>query len=172
MDSPEFFIYRPEAARRHLDLLVKALRQVAIVGWVGGAVYTILALLVSRFLGFSSFHPDNAPGSMALSGITMTTWSIAIALLLFSTLYHIAGRGLAEQQSWARYLAAITFLVKVLLCVWLGHHSVIGMIIFLGIAGLDFYGLWVLMSAETARLFVSAGEGPGQTNQAVLYPPT
>jgi hypothetical protein len=158
MDSSTFFIQRPETARRHLDLLVKALRQVAIVGWIGGAVYTIMALLVIRFLGFTSFHPSSMPGSRELSGMTFIASSIAIGLLLFSTLYYVASRGLAQQKVWARYLAAITFLIKALICVWLGRHSILGMVIFLGIGALDFYGLWVLLSAETARLFNSGSE--------------
>jgi hypothetical protein len=158
MDSSAFFIQRPQTARRHLDLLVKALRQIAIVGWIGGGAYTLLALFVSRFLGLNSFHPDGKPGSMELSGMTFITWFIAIGLLLFSTLYYVAGRGLSQQKAWARYLAAITFLIKALICVWLGRHSILGMVIFLGIAALDFYGLWVLLSNETARLFTSGSQ--------------
>jgi hypothetical protein len=62
---------------------------------------------------------------------------------------------LSHRKPWARYTAAAAFLAKLLLCVWLGRISLGAMIVFLSVTGLDFYGLWVLLSKETEQLLSS-----------------
>jgi hypothetical protein len=151
MASGSFFIQRPEDAQRHVNLLAKGLKKVAVAGWVGGAGCTALAALVSHYLGIRHTESNAIPGFQELSGITLVTWFMAIALLVFSSLYYLAGWGLAHQKAWARYASAGTFLSKVLLCVWLGRGSIAAMFVFLVIASWDFYGLWVLLSKETAQ---------------------
>jgi hypothetical protein len=154
MDS--FLIHRREDALRHLNLLAKGLRKVALVGVVGGAGCGVMAAFLGHFLVAPSSPQANAvPGFQELSGITFVAAFMATALLLFSGLYFISGWGLARQLGWARYTAAATFVAKVLLCVWLGRASVGAMIVFLLVAVLDFYGLWVLLSKETGQLFSS-----------------
>jgi hypothetical protein len=105
------------------------------------------------------------PGARELSGVSLVAWFLAIALLVFSTLYLIAGWGLSHQKPWARYTATVTFLAKVLLCVWLGRGSLGAMIVFLFVAGWDLYGLWVLLAKETGQLLSSP-----VTNQRVVKP--
>jgi hypothetical protein len=154
MDS--FLIQRREDALRHVNLLAKGLKKVALAGFVGGVGCGVMAILLGHFLVTPASPQANAvPGFHELSGITFVATFMAIALLLFSGLYFISGWGLAKQMGWARYTAAATFMAKVLLCVWLGRASVGAMMVFLLIASLDFYGLWVLLSKETGQLFTS-----------------
>lgn len=167
MPSRSFFIQRPEDAQRHVDLLAKGLKKVAIAGWVGGAGCTALAALVSHFLVTRSTQPNSVPGFQEISGITFVTWFMALALLVFSTLYFMAGWGLVHHTKWARYTAAGVFIAKVLLCVWLGRGGFAAMFVFLLIASWDLYGLWVLLSDETGKLF-----SPRQPAPALSYPPT
>jgi hypothetical protein len=167
MSSGSFFLPSSEAALRHVNLLAKMLKKVAIAGWISGAGCTALAVFVGRFFVIMN-SPQTAvgvPGAREISGITLITWFMAIALLVFSSLYYVAGWGLAQQKSWARYTAAATFTLKVLLCVWLGRGSVAAMIVFLAVAGLDLYGLWVLLSKEAGLLF-----GAPQSSQAAIKP--
>ena len=154
MDS--FLIQRREDALRHVNLLAKGLKKVALAGVVGGTGCGVMAVLLGHFLVTPASPQANAvPGFHELSGITFVATFMAIALLLFSALYFISGWGLARQMGWARYTAAGTFVGKVLLCVWLGRGSVGAMIVFLLVAAWDFYGLWVLLSKETGQLFSS-----------------
>ncbi len=155
MASRTFFLQRPDDARRHVDLLARGLKKVAYVGWCAGVACTLLALIVSHFMVTRPAEPNSLPGFKEISGITVVAWFMAIALLFFSTLYFVSGRGLAQQKPWARYLGSGTFLMKVLLCVWLGRGSVRAMVVFLVIAIGDFYGLWVLLSAAAGQLFTS-----------------
>jgi hypothetical protein len=90
---------------------------------------------------------------------------MAIALLIFSSLYFVSGWGLSCQKMWARYAAAGTFVAKVLLCMWLGRATISAMIVFLLIASWDLYGLWVLLARETGQLFSSP-----QSSQASIKP--
>ena len=154
MDS--LLIHRREDALRHVNLLAKGLKKVALAGVVGGAGCGVMAVFLGHFLMTPAGSQSNpVPGFLELSGITFVATFMAIALLLFSGLYFISGWGLAKQMGWARYTAAATFMAKVLLCVWLGRASFAAMIVFLLIASLDFYGLWVLLSRETGQLFSS-----------------
>lgn len=156
MATRSFFIQRPEDARRHMDLLAKGLKKVALAGWVGGAGCTALAVMVTHFLVNRGPQNNPVPGFQETSGITFVTWFMAIGLLLFSSLYFVCGWALGKQKKWARYASAATFLSKILLCVWLGRGTVAAMIVFLLIASWDFYGLWVLLSKETAQVFQPA----------------
>lgn len=153
MASRSFFIQRSEDAVRHVATLTKGLRKMAIAGWVGGFASTLLAMLVTHFVAPPAVAPNATPGVHEISGILFVAWFMALAMLLFSTLYFVAGWGLAQKKSWGRYAAAGSFLLKILLCVWLGRGSFSAMFVFLLIAGWDFYGLWVLLSKETALLF-------------------
>jgi hypothetical protein len=166
MTSGSLFIQRPESALRHVNLLAKGLRKVAIAGWVGGVGCTLLAIFVTHNFGIRNPQGSTLPGYREVDGITAVTWFMAAALLFFSTLYFIGGWGLARQKAWARYFAAATFLLKFLLCVWIGRASVPSMIIFLLIAAWDIYGLWVLLSKETGLLFSSRVASPGATQHA------
>jgi hypothetical protein len=167
MDS--FLIQRREDALRHVNLLAKGLKKVALVGVVGGAGCGVMAVLLGHFLTTPASPQANpVPGFLELSGITFVATFMAIALLLFSSLYFISGWGLAKQKGWARYTAAATFMAKVLLCVWLGRASVQTMIVFLLIASLDFYGLWVLLSKETGQLFSSLDPSQSSVKPANL----
>lgn len=85
---------------------------------------------------------------------------MSIAMLVFSTLYFISGWGLSQQKPWARYMAAATFIFKLLVCVWLGRGSVGAMLVLLMVAGWDMYGLWVLLSKGTAQVFGSPQVSP------------
>lgn len=111
-----------------------------------------------------------------MSGIVFVAWFMASALLLFSTFYFIAGWSLSQRKAWARYTGATAFVFKVLLCVWLGRGSIGAMIVFLLIAGWDFYGLWVLLSKETGQIFASpeqfAASVRNEHAQPLFNPPT
>ncbi len=165
MASRSFFIQRPEDAERHVTLLAKGLKSVAIVALVGGAGCGVMALLLGHFLVAPSPQPNAVPGAQELSGITFVAWFMATAMLLFSCLYFVAGWGLSRRKAWARYAAAATFVAKILLCVWLGRGSVGAMMVFLVIASWDFYGLWVLLSKETEQFLSSP-----KTTQASIKP--
>lgn len=155
-----FFIQTPEDALRHVDLLAKGLKKSAIVGLVGGAGCSGLALLVSHLLVPTGSQSNAVPGFREMSGIAFVAWFMAIALLVLSGLYLVAGWGLSHQKGWARYTAAGTFVLKVLLCVWLGRATIPAMIVFLFIASWDIYGLWVLLSRETGQLYASPKASP------------
>jgi hypothetical protein len=155
MASRTFFLQHTDEARRHVDLLARGLKKVAYLGWTAGVGCAALALLVSHFMVTRPTEPTSVPGFQEISGILLVTWFMALALLVYSTLYFISGRGLARQQPWARYLGAGTFLTKVLLCVWLGRGSIRAMLVFLVIAVWDFYGLWVLLSSAAGQLFAA-----------------
>jgi len=160
MDARSIFIQRPEDAARHVNTLAAGLRRFAISGWISGTACVALALFVSHYLTGFMTRPGAPPGSRETSGITFMAWALAIALLVFSTLYFIAGWGLVQKKPWARYAAAGIFLLKVLLCIWVGLSSAAAMIIFLLLAGWDLYGLWVLMAKETGELLSAAPATP------------
>jgi hypothetical protein len=155
MASRSFFIQSPEDAQRHVTRLLKGLKSAALVTLTSGAGCGVMALLLSHFLGGPSTQSNGVPGAQLLFGIAFIAWAMAAAMLLFSGLYFVAGWGLSHRKPWARYTAAAAFLAKLLLCVWLGRVSVAAMLVFLSIAGLDFYGLWVLLSKETEQLLSS-----------------
>jgi hypothetical protein len=165
MAGLSFFIRSPEDAQHHLTQLLKILKSVAIGALVGGAGCGVMALLLGLVLAGPSAKSSAVPGPQLLSGISFIAWFIAAAMVLFSGLYFVAGWGLSHRKPWARYTAAAIFLAKLLLCVWLGRVSVGTMIVFLSIAGLDFYGLWVLLSKETEQLLSSP-----KTTQASIKP--
>jgi hypothetical protein len=155
MASGSFFVKSPEDALRHLSQLVQGLKKVAVAGIIGAVVCGVMAMLLSRFLAPSG-HKSNAPtGFPEMSAISSVIWYIGLALIVFSCLYFIVGWGLAQRKLWARYAATGTFLLKVLLCVWMGRGSLRAMVVFIGISGWDLYGLWVLLSKETGQLFSS-----------------
>src|SRR5580700_1471876 len=154
MAGSSFFIQNSEDALRHVHLLAKGLKKVALAGLVGGLGCGVMAVLLSHFLATPT-QSNAVPGFHELSGITFVASFMSIALLVFSGLYFLAGWGLSQQKGWARYTAAATFVAKVLLCVWLGRGAVGAMIVFLLVAAWDFYGLWVLLSKETGQLFSS-----------------
>jgi hypothetical protein len=155
MDSGSFFIQTPGDARRHVEQLINGLKKVAFVSLVGGLCCSALAMFFSRFLAPAGPQPSADSGLNQNSGVTFAAWCIAIALLVMAALYLVAAWGLGRRKPWARYTAAGTFLVKVLLCLWLGRASFGAMIMFLFLASWDFYGLWVLLAKETGHLFVS-----------------
>jgi hypothetical protein len=150
-----FFIDTPENALRQVNLVTKGLKKVAIAGLVGGVGCSVMALLLERFVGPPNPQSNAIPGFHEISGITFVAWFLAVAMLVFSTLYLIAGWGLSHRKRWARYTAAATFVAKVLLCVWLGRATLSATVVFLLIASWDLYGLWVLLSKETGQLFSS-----------------
>ena len=152
MATSSFFIQSPENARRHINLLATGLKKVAIAGCVGGVACTALAVLLIHFLVIRGTPANPVPGFKEMSGIVLVAWVMAVGMLLFSSLYYVCGWALSKQKPWARYAAAGTFLLKILLCVWLGRNSIAAMVLVLMIAGWDFYGLWVLLSKETAQL--------------------
>jgi hypothetical protein len=156
MASSSFFIQRQEDALRHVNLLAKGLKKVALAGWVGGAGCSALALMLTHFLVPAGPASNPVPGSHEISGVTFVTWFMATALIVFSSLYYVTGWALARQKQWARYAGAATFLSKILLCVWLGRGSVGAMAVFLLISVWDMYGLWVLLAKETGQLFASS----------------
>jgi hypothetical protein len=160
-----FFIQDPDKALRHVNLLAKGLKKVAIAGWVAGLSSTVLALLLNRFVVTPGPQASATPGFRELSGIAFVAWSLAIALLGFSTLYFVSGWGLAHQKNWGRYAAAGTFVLKVLFCLWLGRATLSATLVFLFISSCDIYGLWVLLSKETGQLF-----SVPQPNQAQIKP--
>ena len=51
MARGSLFIQRPEDALRHVTLLAKGLKKIALAGWVGGSSCAVLALLVGHYLG-------------------------------------------------------------------------------------------------------------------------
>jgi hypothetical protein len=155
MARGSIFIQRHEDAVRHVALLAKGLKKVAMVGAVGGLGCTALAMFLTHVLIPPNAHGNAIPGAHEMSGITFVTWFMALALLFFSSLYYVAGWGLANQKGWGRYVGAAAFLLKAMLCIWLGRSSVQTMVVFLFVATWDFYGLWVLLSKETAHLFTS-----------------
>jgi len=164
MASGSFFIRNSEDALRHVNQLAKGLKKVALAGLAGGVCCGVMAVLLGHFLGTPA-QSKTVPGFHELSGITFVASFMSLALLVFSSLYYLAGWGLSEQKGWARYTAAATFIAKVLLCMWLGRGGVEAMIVFLLIAAWDFYGLWVLLSKETGQLFSSR-----ETSQVSVKP--
>lgn len=160
MDARSLFIQHPEDAARHVNTLATGLRKFAISGWISGAACTALALFVSHYFTGFMVRSGAAFGSHEMSGIAVIAWAMAIALLVFSTLYFVAGWGLAQKKPWSRYAAAGTFLLKTLLCIWVGLSSPAAMVIFLLLAGWDLYGLWVLMAKETGQLLSPAPPTP------------
>jgi len=167
MASRSFFIQRPEDARRHVALLAKGLQKVAMVGFVAGIGCGAIALLLTRVLAAPHLQPNPTPGFREVAGMIFVTWFMTIALLVFSALYFVAGWGLSHQKDWARYTAAGTFLLKVLLCIWLGRGTATAMVVFLVIASWDLYGLWVLLSRETGLVI---GSRQNQTPQLSKSP--
>ncbi len=155
MATGSFFIHGSDDALRHVKLLASGLKKVAIAGFVGGTGCGIMAVLLGHLLVASGPKSNSTPTAQEMSGITFVAWFMAIALLAFSSVYFVAGWGLAHQKRWARYTAAAVFVAKLLLCLWLGRGSVVAAIISLLIASLDLYGLWVLLSKETGELFGS-----------------
>ncbi|MGP0075223.1 MAG: hypothetical protein ACLPWF_25200 [Bryobacteraceae bacterium] len=170
MARGSLFIQRPEDALRHVTLLAKGLKKIALAGWVGGSSCAVLALLVGHYLGVRQTESNAIPGFREMSGITLVISFMASALLVFSSLYYVSGWGLDHQKNWARYFATGTLLAKVLLCVWLGRSSLAAMILFLLIASWDFYGLWVLLSKETAQLLSPQQTSLPQSQQAPVKP--
>jgi hypothetical protein len=168
MVARSIFIQSPEDAARHVNHLAAGLRRFAISGWISGAACTALALFISHYLTGVITRAGAAPGPGPTSGIAFLAWVMAIALLVFSTLYFIAGWGLAQKKPWSRYAAAGTFLLKTLLCIWVGLNSPAAMIIFLLLAGWDIYGLWVLMSKETGQLLSAPHATQASVNPANL----
>ena len=165
MTVGSLFIQRPEDALRHVRTLTKGLKKIAIAGWIGGAACSAMAALLTHFVAPRTSLSNTVPGFQEISGVVFVAWFMSIAMLVFSTLYFIAGWGLARNSNWARYAAAGAFALKVALCVWLGRGSIGAMIVFLLIAGWDFYGLWVLLSKETGQLFSAP-----QSSQARIKP--
>ncbi len=170
MATRSFFIQSPEDARRHMNLLASGLKKVALAGAVGGAGCTALAVFLTNVLIIRGTQANPAPGSQETSTITVVAWSLAIAMLLFSGLYYLSGWAIEKQKPWSRYAASGTFLLKILLCVWIGRGSVAAMIVFLLIATGDFYGLWVLLSKVTGSLFSSSPISSSDTTQAPAKP--
>lgn len=164
MATRSFFIQSPEDARRHITLLASGLKKVAIAASVGGIGCTALAVLVTHFLVLRGTQSNPTPGFQETSAITLVAWSLAVGMLLFSGLYFVSGWALEKQKLWARYVAAGTFLLKILVCVWLGRGSVAAMIVFLLIASGDLYGLWVLLSKETGQLLQAEPAADKPTN--------
>jgi uncharacterized membrane protein len=160
MTRGSFFLQTPEEARRHVTLLEKGLKKVGWTGMVGGAGCGMIAMLLGRFMTLSGPQSSGIPGARELSGVSLVAWFLTIGLLFFSILYLVASWGLSHQKSWARYMAASVFLLKVLVCVWLGRGSIGAMCIFLFVAAWDFYGLWVLLAKETGHLFSSPALPP------------
>src|SRR5579863_2509037 len=160
MASGSFFVRTPEDALRHVNLLAAGLKKVALVGFAGGFGCGALAVFLSRFLVPASPQANALPGFQEMSGISFVTLFMAVALLVFSVLYLISGWGLSQKKPWARYVAAATFALKVMLCAWLGRGSVAAMVIFLGICCWGFYGLWVLLSKEAGQLLGSPAPIP------------
>lgn len=159
MDARSLFIQRPEDAARHVNALATGLRKFAISGWISGAACTAMALFISHYFTGLITRPG-AAGSREANPMAFLAWAVAIALLGFSTLYFVAGWGLAQKKPWSRYAAAGTFLLKTLLCIWVGLSSPAAMVIFLLLAGWDLYGLWVLMSKEAGQLLASPSAAP------------
>lgn len=155
MASGSFFVKSPEDALRHLTQLVQGLKKVAVAGIIGAVVCGVMAMLLSRFLAPYGHRSKATQGFPEMSAIISVVWYIALALIVFSCLYLLVGPGLAQQKPWARYAASGIFLAKVLLCAWMGRGSLRAMVVFMGISGWDFYGLWVLLSKETGQLFSS-----------------
>jgi hypothetical protein len=152
MSARSIFIQSPEDAARHVNTLAAGLRRFAITGWISGAACVAMALFVSRYITGFINRPSVSAASQPTSSIAFLAWAMAIALLGFSTLYFIAGWGLTQKKPWSRYAAAGVFLLKTLLCIWVGLSSAAAMIAFLLLAGWDLYGLWVLLSKEAGHL--------------------
>jgi hypothetical protein len=174
MAASTFFLQRPrlhpDDARRHLGLLVRGLKNIAYVGWSSAAGCTFLALLIGRFLFTRPTQPGTVSDFQGLSAIVFVAWFMAIAMLVFSTLYFVSGFGLARQKTWAHYMASVTFMTKILLCLALGRISIRAMLVFLVISSWDFYGLWVSLSAPVAQLFSRQVEGIPESTQAEAKP--
>jgi hypothetical protein len=149
MAQGSFFVQSREDALRHLNLLTQGLKRLAIPGLISGLGCGLMGLLLRRFLTFS---PSGASGD---GGFTSIAWFLATVLVVVSIIYLILAWALARHNRWARYAAASTFALKILLCVWLGLASFSTLLILLLFSSIDVYGLWVLLSQETGLLFSS-----------------
>ncbi len=155
MGSGSFFINSHQDAVRHVATLAKGLRKGSIASLISGTGCSAVAVILSRVLLVTSKPATSTPGVQETSGVVFVAWFLALALIAYSVLYFISGWGLGHQKAWGRYVGALTFLSKVLLCVWLGRSSLAAMVIFLVVAAWDIYGLWVLLSKQTGQLFSS-----------------
>lgn len=90
-----------------------------------------------------SAPPEDAAIAIPILGIAGT--ALASVLLLFSLPGLVTGWGLLKLRPWARILGIVL--------------AVIGLINFPIGTAVGIYGLWVLLTKETERLF----EGPSQT---------
>jgi len=155
------FVQSPDDALRHVNLLAKGLKQAAIAGSAGAAACGALGFMLNRFTLVHQSGSSVVLPVHEISRIVLAAWTLAIAMLVFSTLYFIAGWGLSRQKEWSRFAAAATFLLKIVLCGWFGHTSLRAALFFLLIAAWDIYGLWVLLAKETGQLLISPE--PGRT---------
>ena len=117
----------------------------AVLYIVFGALGTLAAFAVMAVFGIAGVASATAVGSdadawMALPIIGITGTALAVFLLLLSLPGVFAGIGLLSFRPWARIL---TIILSVLNLMNMPFGTVLGV-----------YGLWVMLSAEGAKLFM------------------
>ncbi len=121
-------------------------RILAILNIVFGSMFLLGALIillifggVAGIVGMAAHHDPEAAVAIPILGLIGVV--IAVVLVVLSLPGIIAGIGLLKLQPWARILAIVISALNLL-------NVPIG-------TALGVYGLWVLLQAETERLFAA-----------------
>jgi len=119
--------------KKHVTIVGAIHIGIAILGIIGALLLFLLMDFVRGFIP----HEEIPDAVMKLIYVILT--SIPVLIAVISVLRLVGGIGLLSQQMWARYVIIIVAIIG-LLSVPVG--TLIGV-----------YSLWVLMQAETMKLF-------------------
>jgi hypothetical protein len=108
------------------------------IGLLFGLLMLFAAGTIAGLVGMSA-SPEDAAIAVPILGLAGT--ALAVVVLLFSAPGLITGWGLLKLRSWARILGIVL--------------AVISLINFPIGTAVGIYGLWVLLTKETERLFVA-----------------
>ena len=117
------------------------------LGLLGAVAVLFVFGGIAGIVGISAPHDPDAMRAIPILGIVGTV--IAVFVLLLSLPGFIAGFGLLRLQPWARLLTIVLSALNLL-------NVPIG-------TALGIYGLWVLLQAETERLFAQSTRSYGVT---------
>jgi hypothetical protein len=119
--------------KKHVTVVGAIHIGIAILGLIG-------ALVVFLLMDFArGFIPEQDIPDAVMKMISVLLTSIPLLIAVISILRLVGGIGLLSQQMWARYVIIIVSIIGML-------NVPIGTL-------LGVYSLWVLMQAETMKLF-------------------
>jgi uncharacterized membrane protein (DUF2068 family) len=119
--------------KKHVTIVGAIHIGIAILGIIGALLLFLLMDFVRGFI------PQEEIPDAVMKLISVILTSIPVLIAVISVLRLVGGIGLLSQQMWARYVVIIVAIIG-LLSVPIG--TLIGV-----------YSLWVLMQAETIKLF-------------------